>query len=67
MSYLPEGVKAENLLNNIRIIGQKVSHVLNNYSKSNLNFNEFREKLDIKNIKNAFRNCFLNIKFTNET
>ena len=52
MSYLPEGVKAENLLNNIRIIGQKVSHVLNNYSKSNLNFNEFREKLDIKNIKN---------------
>ena len=52
MSYLPEGAKAENLLNNIRIIGQKVSHVLNNYSKSNLNFNEFREKLDIKNIKN---------------
>ena len=52
MSYLPEGVKAENLLNNIRIIGKKIIHVLNSYSKSNLNFNEFREKLHIKNIKN---------------
>ena len=52
MSYLPEGVKAENLLNNIRIIGQKVSHLLNSYSQSNLNLNEFREKLDIKKSKN---------------
>ena len=50
MSYLPEGVKAENLLNNIRVIGQKVSHILKSYSQSNLKFNEFREKLDIKNI-----------------
>ena len=52
MNYLPEGVSVEYLIDIIREIGINVSSVLNSYNLNNLNFKEFTEKLNIKNIKN---------------
>ena len=52
MTYLPEGVCSEYLINIIREIGIKVCSLLNTYTQDNYDFQKFSKKLVIKNIKN---------------